>query len=336
MKFPRTKKLLFCNNKGGVGKTTLAFNCAAAFADRGYKTVLIDLDPQCNSTILSLGRNFYEDNLFATENIYTVIRGVFEGGTDIDLKANFLPAPHNKNLYVMPGSLKLSIIEDVLGGAFTQAMSGNKLGYFVTSAIYRFMIEKGMQEQVDIFVIDSSPSLGALNRAVVLGADFFAVPMMPDSFSVQGIENLGEVLHKWKTDWRNTAKAVQGDTPAKNVLPGDPTFIGYIVNSYNVYGQQPIKTHRDWMQEIPAKVHEHLSLKHSRNGLVEQSWKTPLSKIQDYGQLAPLSQEKSKAIFNIEPQELRDNQQGTKENLEKSQKEFGELADKILSILASH
>jgi chromosome partitioning protein len=335
MKFSRTKKLLFCNNKGGVGKTTLAFNCAAAFADRGYKTVLIDLDPQCNSTILALGNNFYED-LFAQNNIYSAIKGIFEGGADIDLKINFLPAPNNKNLYIMPGSLKLSTIEDILGGAFTQAMSGNKLGYFVTSALYRFMIEKGMQEEIDIFVIDSSPSLGTLNRAIVLGADFFAVPMMPDSFSVQGIENLGGILEKWKTEWRHTAKAVQGDTPAKTVLPGDPTFIGYIINSYNVYGQQPIKSHRDWIAEIPKKVKENLSLKHSRNGLVEQSWKDPLAIIQDYGQLAPLGQAKSKAIFNIEPQELKDNAQGTKENLEKSKKEFCGLADKILSILGHY
>ena len=48
MKFPRSKKIIFVNNKGGVGKTTLAFNCGVAFAEKGYKTVLVDLDPQCN------------------------------------------------------------------------------------------------------------------------------------------------------------------------------------------------------------------------------------------------------------------------------------------------
>ena len=45
MKFARTKKVLFTDNKGGVGKTTLAFNCAMSFAKQGYKTVLVDLDP---------------------------------------------------------------------------------------------------------------------------------------------------------------------------------------------------------------------------------------------------------------------------------------------------
>lgn len=336
MIFTRTKKLLFCNNKGGVGKTTIAFNCAAAFAEKGYKTVLIDLDPQCNSTILALGRNFYEENLFANQNIYSVVRGVFEGGSDIDLTCNFLPTPHSRNLYVLPGSLELSTTEDVLGAAFTQAAGGNRIGYFQTSAFYRFLVEKGMQDQIDIFVLDTSPSLGLLNRAIVLGSDYFVVPMMPDSFSVQGIENLGEAFYKWKRDWKNTAIAVQGSTPAKNVLPGDPTFIGYVVNAYNVYGKQPIKTHRNWMSEIPAKVRDHLSHKHSRNGLVEKSWKQPLAIVQDYGQLAPLGQEKNKAIFQIEPSEVKDNQQGTKENLEKSKAEFGKLADNIISVLSAY
>lgn len=336
MKFPRSKKVLFINNKGGVGKTTIAFNCASAFADRGYKTVLVDLDPQCNSTILALGTRFLEESLFASQNIYSVLQGVFEGGSDINLNVGFQQSPHNKNLFILPGNLKLATVEDSLASGFTQAMSGQKIGYFQTSAIYRYLIEKGMEEQIDIFVIDTSPSLGLLNRAIALGVDYFVVPMMPDSFSVQGIENLGEALHRWKKTWKDTAKAVQGDTPAKNVLPGDPTFIGYVVNSYNVYGKQPIKTHRNWMSEIPAKVREHLSHKHSRNGLVEKSFAEPLTVIQDYGQIASLSQEKNKAMFMIEPHELRDHQQGTKENLEKSKQEFGKLSDSIIRILASY
>ena len=54
MKFTRTKKLVFVNNKGGVGKTTLAFNTAVSLAKMGYKTVLVDLDPQCNLTRIAL------------------------------------------------------------------------------------------------------------------------------------------------------------------------------------------------------------------------------------------------------------------------------------------
>jgi chromosome partitioning protein len=93
MKFARTKKLLFANNKGGVGKTTLAFNCAMSFAKRGYKTVLVDLDPQCNLSRLAMGEDQYANTLFSAtyKDIYDVLKGVIEGGADIDLAVPFFP-----------------------------------------------------------------------------------------------------------------------------------------------------------------------------------------------------------------------------------------------------
>ena len=57
-------KNLFFTGKGGVGKTTLAFNCAVEFAEKGYRTVLVDLDAQCNLTRLALGNEYYENTLF--------------------------------------------------------------------------------------------------------------------------------------------------------------------------------------------------------------------------------------------------------------------------------
>ncbi len=81
MEFTRTKKIVFFNNKGGVGKTTLSYNTAVKFSEMGYKTVLVDLDPQCNLSKLSLGPSF-EENLFSVnqETIYTVLEGVIKGG----------------------------------------------------------------------------------------------------------------------------------------------------------------------------------------------------------------------------------------------------------------
>jgi len=96
MKYARTKKLVFFNNKGGVGKTTLAFNCAVEFAQRGYKTVLVDLDPQCNLSRLALGDEYYENTIFSatSKTIYDVLSGVVRGGGDVDgggLRGRLLP-----------------------------------------------------------------------------------------------------------------------------------------------------------------------------------------------------------------------------------------------------
>jgi cellulose biosynthesis protein BcsQ len=285
-----------------------------------------------------MGESFYEKNLFSDleKTIYDVLRGVIEGGSDINLNVEFLPAKAAKNLSLLKGDIKLSLYESILMTAYVQAAAGTPIGYFQTSAIDRFLREKGLSEQIDIFVIDTSPSLGILNNMILLGADYFVVPMMPDAFSVQGIENLGIVYEQWKIQWRNTAKALAGDTETKFVLPGDPLFIGYIVNSYNVYGHQPIADHRAWMERIPERVKKYLSEKHCRNGLVEQSWKNPLQVIQDYGRIPAKCQELGVSIFNLDPKLIADNQQGTKDNIEKSKEEFHNLSEAIIKTLTSY
>ena len=339
MKFTRTKKLLFTNNKGGVGKTTLAFNCAMSFAKLGYKTVLVDLDPQCNLSRLAMGDDKYEKTLFSSteKDAYDILKGVIEGGTDIDLSVPFIPVSNSEgNLSLLKGSVNLSLYENILVTAYGQAAAGQRLGYFQTSAIDRFLREKGLNDEVDIFVIDTSPSLSLLNQIIFLGSDYFVVPMMPDAFSVQGIENLGSMFEKWKQNWKVTGKALSGDTENKFVLSGDGLFIGYIVNSYNVYGKQPIKDHRRWIEEIPKKVQHYLSEKHGRNGLVERSWKNPLAEIQDYGRIPAKCQEVGVAIFDLDPNCIEEIHQGTKENIEKANEEFNGLSDKILKILSEY
>ena len=120
------------------------------------------------------------------------------------------------------------------------------------------------------------------------------------------------------------------------MLSGDGLFIGYIVNSYNVYGKQPIADHRAWMEKIPERVKKFLSEKHGRNGLVEKSWKNPLAEIQDYGRIPAKCQEIGVAIFDLDPSMIDDIHIGTKENIEKSKEEFQHLSSEILKILGSY
>ncbi|MEK7557672.1 MAG: AAA family ATPase, partial [Patescibacteria group bacterium] len=237
MKFARTKKLLFANNNGGVGKTTLAFNTAVKFSEMGYKTVLVDLDPQCNLSRLALG--LFEKTLFSDsqKTIYTVLEGIIKGGSDIDRSVNFEKIGNNNNLFILLGSLKLSQYENSLISSYGEAAQGVERGFFITSAIDRFLTEKGLKEEIDIFVIDTSPNLNLLNRVIFLGSDYFITPLMLDAFSVQGIENLGDTFEEWKDNWKKTARVLAKDKGIAHnkVLDGEGLFIGYVINSYNQY-----------------------------------------------------------------------------------------------------
>jgi chromosome partitioning protein len=339
MKFARPKKVVFANNKGGVGKTTLAFHVGVELSKQGYKTALVDLDPQCNLTLQTLGHTFYEDNLFSgtVPTVFDVLKAKIEGSGDIDASVPLMPV--RDNLHILPGDIRLSLFENLLLSGYNDAAAGNVRGYSDTSAIDRYLNERGAMDGVDVFIIDTSPSLGVLNRVIFLGAEYFIVPVTPDSYSTQGIQNLGTVFEGWKKNWRNTAQAaaVAGATPANMILRGDALFIGYILNSFNVYDKKVVRRQRDWTEILPAKVKEFLSEKHGRNGLVEKSWKSPVGSLQDFGQLTAISMENHLAIQEFNPGIVPElNLQGTKELQEKAVHEIQELGSNVISILGAY
>ncbi len=329
MNFPRTKQIVFANNKWGVWKTTLAYNTGKYLAQKWYKIALIDLDPQCNLSRLALGDQFMQENLFSGDNIYTVLKGLITWWSDINIWVNLTSI--EDNFSILQGSLLFSNFENILANSFNEAGTGQERGFFVSSAIQRFLKKKWLNDEIDVFIIDTNPSLSQINKAIFLWADYFMIPMMPDAFNHQWIENLWTFLEKEKRNWNITAKVLadDNDIPSGQVLTWDPLFLWYILNSYNVYSKKPIKTHQHWIDKLPEKVRENLSLKHGKNGLVELSHTHPIGSVQDYWQLPSLAQERQKAIFEFTPQEIKEI--WTRENLEKSQQEFEKIWNEIIA-----
>ena len=250
------KSIVLFNNKGGVGKTTFLFHLGYALEKLGKSILFVDLDPQCNLTS-SVCTDDEINNVWKNKNsIYNAVEPIIKGTGDIDEMDAF--KVDNRNIHLILGDLLLSEYDESLSTAWTDTLAGNEIGFRKTSSIFRIMTKVADANNIDYILVDVGPNLGSLNRAVLLSCDHFFVPLVPDLYSLRGLENIGKTFEKWVCDWNSAKKRFQDSHgtfpfPTQNGLP---VFSGYINQQFNIYAGKETKAWKYWAQQVPNIIEE--------------------------------------------------------------------------------
>jgi len=219
------------NNKGGVGKTTYLYHIAHLLADRGTRVLMVDCDSQCNLTAYSMNETQIKKSWAPEGNsIFRNIEPVFKTTGDINHRKPSKVIHTNKELYIVPGDLSLSDFEDRLGDTWNGAKGGNEADLRAQAAIFRVIKSAADKVEADVVLVDLGPNLGALNRAVLAGSDYFLTPVAPDLFSIQGTANLGNKLVRWRQEWDQCNASWSG---ALSIPQGRPSYLGYVIQQHN-------------------------------------------------------------------------------------------------------
>lgn len=211
------------NFKGGVGKTTNSILIAYTLAQKGIKTLVIDLDPQANATkTLTLTKlNQDEDGILTFEK--TLMRGI------ADNKIDDLPIKIIDNLFLMPSNIDF---EEFAKFLYQNTDSQTDEDFYFSKLL------DPIKESFDIIIIDVPPMSKEITRNAVTSSDYVLISLQTQEHSLTGAENYIEELNKLNEKY-DLNLTVVGLLPV--LLKNTGTVDEYIIdNAKEIFGESNI------------------------------------------------------------------------------------------------
>lgn len=292
----KAKAICFFNNKGGVGKTTLVANLAAELAiNHGKKILLVDADPQCNLSQYVLSDEDYI-NEYQKDDPQTVFSIIHPISIGKGYKSS-LPIRSSKNFHcdIIIGDPRLALKEDLLAQDWRDAKAGGTRG-LRTTLIFHDLLEK--TAQYDFVFFDMGPSLGAINRAILLVSGYFVLPATIDIFSSWAVKNIGEALKTWQREINVGIENAEDPTEIPKNLDFKVKFLGYVMQQHKerVKRGAPriVEAYHSISEKFPAIVQESF-----KDLFHKTSIKINLGEIKNLASLAPKSQTLHQPMISV-------------------------------------
>lgn len=294
-------RLTIFNHKGGVGKTTLTVNVAAAIGRKGIRVLLVDSDPQGNLTSYLVDDDVVNDLLDTSDSpggntIWSAVRPVLE----LEGKVRMIsPLERLDGVFLLPGDIRLAEFEAQLSTFWSECFQRRIRGFRGTTTLSELVDQQACELGADIVLYDTGPNIGALNRVILLDCDYFVIPAAADLFSLRAIKTLGHTLREWILEWRTIAELAPDGI---YLLPGSPRLIGYVPQRFRVYSGRPAKDYATLFPRIERAVSEDvLAVLRKVDPDLASAAASPLKlgEIKDFGSLANASQREGVPIDEV-------------------------------------
>jgi cellulose biosynthesis protein BcsQ len=299
------KSIGFFNNKGGVGKTTLICNLASSLAvNKKIKVLIIDADPQCNASAYLLPEEELEKILLdnkhnSLDSFYEPIRR----GQGYPTQIPTIVRSERFKVDLIVGDPKLSIREDLLATDWASTRNGESRGFQTTYAIKELL---SRLNNYDLVLVDMGPSLGALNRSVLLAVDYFLMPLSVDIFSLMAVGNIISSFDNWRQSLEDAIAKHQRDEGynfkiANKDITWNLKFLGYVMQQYKAKTKGGIRQPVQAFERIIEKQKDEIANLCSAFNVNQSD--VDLGVIPTLSSVVPLSQQAHAPVFSLGAQD---------------------------------